>query len=62
MLYPDRFIEDQDLRQAYLEKLYDLDGRNDPSHPYHATFTALYINRRIKLLDQDISEVLELND
>lgn len=31
----------QDARQAELERLYDLDGRNDPHHPHHATYTGL---------------------
>ena len=29
-------------RANFLEKLYWKDGRNDPSHPYHHTFTGLY--------------------
>ncbi|MGA0206416.1 MAG: hypothetical protein ACO3LT_01365 [Ilumatobacteraceae bacterium] len=29
-------------RANFLEKLYWKFGRNDPSHPYHHTFTGLY--------------------
>ena len=31
----------QDARQAELDRLYDLDGRHDPHHPHHATYTGL---------------------
>lgn len=42
----------QSKRQAYLDKLYELDGRNDKSHPMYGLYTGLYMNRKQKLLDQ----------
>lgn len=29
-------------RTIVLGALYDLDGRDDPDHPYHKTYTGLY--------------------
>ena len=34
-------VLEQDARQAELERLYDLDGRHDPHHAHHATYTGL---------------------
>lgn len=31
----------QDARQAELEARYEADGRHDPAHPRHATYTGL---------------------
>lgn len=31
----------QDARQAELEARYEADGRHDPAHPHHATYTGL---------------------
>lgn len=36
-----RVLEDGN-RQALLEVLYHLDGRNDPGHEHHSTFTGLF--------------------
>lgn len=38
----DRVVADQ-LRQNALDDLYDRDGRNDPAHPDHATYTGLWV-------------------
>lgn len=32
---------EQESRQAALEALYEADGRHDPAHPHHATYTGL---------------------
>lgn len=32
---------EQDARQAELEARYEADGRHDPAHPHHATYTGL---------------------
>lgn len=32
---------EQGARQAFLEKLYEEDGRNDPSHQMHSLYTGL---------------------
>ena len=34
-------LAEQVARSGRLEKWYDLDGRHDPSHPHHGTFTGL---------------------
>lgn len=36
-------------RQAYLEYLYDRDGRHDPAHPMHSLWTGLAVARREEL-------------
>ena len=33
--------QEQEARQRELDRLYDLDGRHDPHHPHHATYTGL---------------------
>ena len=33
----------QQARQDRLDALYEQDGRNDPSHPAHQTYTGLWI-------------------
>ena len=37
---------EQQARQDELDRLYELDGRNDPNHPLHATYTGLYESSR----------------
>ena len=37
---------EQQARQDELDRLYELDGRNDPNHPLHATYTGLYESLR----------------
>ena len=32
---------EQAARQAELDRLYEADGRHDPQHPHHATYTGL---------------------
>lgn len=34
-------LKEQAARSGRLEKWYDLDGRHDPTHPLHGTFTGL---------------------
>jgi hypothetical protein len=36
-------------RQAYLESLYERDGRHDPAHPMHGLWTGLAITKRAEL-------------
>lgn len=38
----ERVVADQ-LRQNALDELYEKDGRLDPSHPDHATYTGLWL-------------------
>lgn len=38
---PDCHPVDQQQRQDDLDTAYSADGRHDPSHPHHATYTAL---------------------
>jgi len=38
----DRVVADQ-LRQNQLDALYEKDGRLDPAHPDHATYTGLWV-------------------
>jgi hypothetical protein len=38
----DRVVADQ-VRQDQLDALYEKDGRLDPAHPDHATYTGLWI-------------------
>lgn len=52
--------DEQYARQQYLEALYALDGRDDPSHPLHGTYTSLYINRQQALLEADKQALLGL--
>ncbi len=33
---------EQTARMVYLEKLYALDGRDDPNHPLRGTYTGLF--------------------
>ena len=35
---------EQGARQAFLEKLYEEDGRSDPSHQMHSLYTGLMQN------------------
>ena len=34
-------VEAMDLRVSFLDRLYKMDGREDPEHPYHAVYTGL---------------------
>jgi hypothetical protein len=52
----DRHLEQR--RQKYLESLYLLDGRDTPTHPRHATYTALYTERVAFLHSRDVDELL----
>lgn len=49
-------VENQ--RQAYLDALYALDRRDDPSHPRHQTYTGLYIQRQQQLIEHDMKLLL----
>ena len=33
--------QEQEARQRELDRLYEADGRHDPHHPHHATYTGL---------------------
>lgn len=47
-------------RQAYLELLYEADGRNERCHPCHGLYTGLLEQRRQQLLDLDRALLLGL--
>lgn len=49
-------------RQAYLETLYLLDGRNNLDHPHHATFTGLLKRRAQQLIAADMDLLLSGSD
>lgn len=49
-------------RQAYIETLYLLDGRNNPDHPHHATFTGLLKHRLQQLIAADMDLLLSGSD
>lgn len=44
---------EQNARSEYLEHLYILDGRDNPTHPLHGFFTGLYWNRMQQLMLAD---------
>jgi hypothetical protein len=44
---------ENERRVAYLERLYILDGRDDPHHPQHSLYTGLLQNRAAVLLEVD---------
>lgn len=48
----------QQRRQDYLDALYLLDGRDNPTHPRHATYTALFTEHVQALVERDMREVL----
>jgi len=43
----------ENQRQRYLDQLFERDGRNDPSHPHHMTYTGLYQQRLQQLVEAD---------
>jgi hypothetical protein len=45
-------IKRQDARHRFLEKLFFMDGRDNPEHPYHATYTGLYM-QYVEKLEKD---------
>jgi len=45
-------------RQRRLEKLYAADGRLDPAHPRHGTYTGLMVQERVSQREELIREVL----
>lgn len=49
----------QQRRQDYLDAIYHLDGRNDPAHPRHATYTGLFQQRLALLVSQDMEATLD---
>jgi hypothetical protein len=51
--------QDQNRRSQYLQTLATLDGRNDPSHPQHGTFTGLYLARIRQLIARDMELLLD---
>lgn len=52
------WIKEQDDRIKYLNRLYVLDGRDDPDHPMHSLYTGLYQNRQAVLIELDRMEQL----
>jgi hypothetical protein len=45
-------------RQRRLEELYAADGRLDPAHPRHGTYTGLIVQERVSQREELIREVL----
>lgn len=58
---PDCNPQEQNARQAYLEALYALDGRHDPTHESHGVYTGLFPDRIAELLSADKETLLGLN-
>lgn len=46
-------IQEDQFRQAYLEALYEADGRQERSHPCHGLYTGLLAQRQQQLVDLD---------
>jgi hypothetical protein len=47
------WLVENERRQAYLERLYLLDGRDSPDHPQHSLCTGLFQNRAAVLTEID---------
>lgn len=47
-------------RQAYLEYLYDRDGRHDPAHAMHSLYTGLAVRRESELAADELNRVFKL--
>lgn len=47
------WVLENERRSAYMEKLMEMDGRNDPSHPMYRLFTGLLEERAKTLLEMD---------
>lgn len=39
---------EQQARQDQLEEIYEADGRHDPAHPMHATYTGLVAQQEVE--------------
>lgn len=46
-------LHEDNQRQAYLEALYEADGRQERSHPCHGLYTGLLKQRQRQLVDLD---------
>lgn len=44
---------EENRRQQYLDRLYELDGRHDRQHPDYGTYTGLFQKRVNQLIKQD---------
>lgn len=44
-------VDEQRKRAAFIQHLYDQDGRGDPSHPFHAKFTGLWLEYKDRLAE-----------
>jgi hypothetical protein len=53
------WILENERRVAYLERLYDLADRSNPSAPNYHTYTGLYIQRQKMLMELDRMEQLK---
>lgn len=53
------WLKEQDDRVAYINRLYHLEGRDDPNHPMHSLYTGLYQNRQKVLMELDRTEQLK---
>jgi hypothetical protein len=52
---PDWVLENE-KRIKYLDRLYDLANRSNPQTPHHHTYTSLYIQRQMVLMEVDRME------
>lgn len=48
---------EENRRQAYLDWLYERDGRSSPAHPMHSLYTGLTIEREGELGAQELARV-----
>lgn len=53
---------DDQERQDKLEHLYEIDGRHDPSHPLHSTYTGLWAKYITTTTENDGSSIAGLDD
>jgi len=52
---------EQQARQYEIDRLYELDGRNNTEHPLHATYTALHeISRTSNGANSGVSEACSI--
>lgn len=58
-LSPKEWIIENEKRVAYMDILYRLDRRDDPSHPLHRRYTGLFMERQKLLAKCDRDLLLE---
>ena len=55
-------IQEQNERIAYLRRLYEMDGRDNPKHPMHGLLTGLYQERLQQLAAIDRNNLSTSHD